>query len=236
MSEKEKNEKEVKKKGISRREFLRDAGLVVGSVGTVTLLGLKGTTVRADDGTEGTDTTPTDTTQVDITQQDVISPAASPDPITNLTINGQTYTVQNPNNWTLQRTLQYTLGLTGNAKTMCDRGVCGSCTVIIDGKAVLSCMTLTVECAGRNIQTIEGISAANHPLIAAYANNDALQCGYCTPGFVTAAKALLDSNINPTAADIKDALAGQICCCGTYPRHVPAILEAAAVLRAQGGH
>jgi aerobic-type carbon monoxide dehydrogenase small subunit (CoxS/CutS family) len=90
---------------------------------------------------------------------------------------------------------------------------------------------LTVACAGKKIETIEGIAAAKHPLIDAYAKWDCMQCGYCTPGFLTTAKALLDKNKNPTEDDIKQALAGSICCCGTYPRHPKAILEAAQKLR-----
>ena len=130
--------------------------------------------------------------------------------------------------WTLKRTLQFRLGLTGT-KHMCDKGVCGSCTVIIDGRAVLACTTLAIECEGRSIQTIEGIAADPKwkPLIDAYCRWDAMQCGYCTPGFLVTAKALLDKNPNPTEQECREALAGNICICGTYPRHSTAILEAA---------
>jgi aerobic-type carbon monoxide dehydrogenase small subunit (CoxS/CutS family) len=131
-------------------------------------------------------------------------------------------------NWTLQRTLQFKLDLTG-AKQMCDRGVCGSCTVIIDGRAVLSCTTLAIECEGKTIETVEGIAENPKwkPLITSYCKWDAMQCGYCTPGFVVSAKALLDKNPKPTEEDCRQALAGNICCCGTYPRHPTAIMEAA---------
>jgi aerobic-type carbon monoxide dehydrogenase small subunit (CoxS/CutS family) len=130
--------------------------------------------------------------------------------------------------WTLQRALQFRLGLTG-AKHMCDRGACGSCTVIMDGRAVLSCTTLASECEGKAIMTIEGIAADPKwkPLIDAYCRWDAMQCGYCTPGFLVTAKALLDKNPHPTEEEIRAALAGNICICGTYPRHSTAILEAA---------
>jgi aerobic-type carbon monoxide dehydrogenase small subunit (CoxS/CutS family) len=131
-------------------------------------------------------------------------------------------------NWTLHRALQFRLGLTG-AKHMCDRGVCGSCTVIMDGRAVLSCTTLAAECEGKAIMTIEGIAADPKwkPLIDAYCRWDAMQCGYCTPGFLVSAKAILDKNPNPTEEEIREGLAGNICICGTYPRHSTAILEAA---------
>jgi xanthine dehydrogenase YagT iron-sulfur-binding subunit len=147
---------------------------------------------------------------------------------TKLKVNGKDCEVLIEPHWTLQRTLQFKLGLTG-AKQMCDRGVCGSCTVIIDGRAVLSCTTLAVECEGKSIETVEGIAANPkwRPLIQSYCKWDAMQCGYCTPGFVVSAKALLDKNPNPTENDAKQALAGNICCCGTYPRHPTAIVEAA---------
>jgi aerobic-type carbon monoxide dehydrogenase small subunit (CoxS/CutS family) len=147
---------------------------------------------------------------------------------TKLNINGKDCEVLIEPHWTLQRTLQFKLGLTG-AKHMCDRGACGSCTVIIDGRAVLACSTLAVECEGKSIQTVEGIAADPKwkPLIDAYCKWDAMQCGYCTPGFLVSSKALLDKNPKPTEEDCRQALAGNICCCGTYPRHPTAIIEAA---------
>jgi aerobic-type carbon monoxide dehydrogenase small subunit (CoxS/CutS family) len=153
--------------------------------------------------------------------------AAAPEVVL-LHINGKDCQVLVEPHWTLQRALQFRLGLTG-AKHMCDRGACGSCTVIMDGRAVLSCTTLANECEGKSILTIEGIAADAKwkPLIDAYCRWDAMQCGYCTPGFLVTAKALLDKNPHPTEDEIKDALAGNICICGTYPRHSTAILEAA---------
>jgi aerobic-type carbon monoxide dehydrogenase small subunit (CoxS/CutS family) len=145
-----------------------------------------------------------------------------------LHINGKDCEVLLEPHWTLQRTLQFRLGLTGS-KHMCDRGVCGSCTVIIDGRAVLSCTTLASECEGKSILTVEGIAADPKwkPLVDAYCRWDAMQCGYCTPGFLVSAKAILDKNPNPTEEEIREALSGNICICGTYPRHSTAILEAA---------
>ncbi len=152
--------------------------------------------------------------------------------VTKLKVNGKDYEVLIEPQWTLQRTLQQKLGLTG-VKQMCDRGVCGSCTVIIDGRAVLSCITLAVECEGKSIETVEGIGADPkwQPLVHSYARWDAMQCGYCTPGFVVTAKHLLDKNPSPTEHDCKQALAGNICCCGTYPRHPTAIMEAAREMK-----
>jgi xanthine dehydrogenase YagT iron-sulfur-binding subunit len=136
---------------------------------------------------------------------------------------------------TLKQVLQLHLGLFG-AKEMCDRGACGSCTVIMDGKPVLSCNLLATECEGREIETVEGIAVIPKwkPLIDAYCKWDAMQCGYCTPGFLVAAKALLDRNPHPAEAEISAALSGNICICGTYPRHAQAILEAVKVM-AEGG-
>ncbi|MDR3148638.1 MAG: (2Fe-2S)-binding protein [Oscillospiraceae bacterium] len=128
---------------------------------------------------------------------------------------------------TLKQVLQFHLGLTG-AKEMCDRGACGSCTVIINSKPALSCNILAAECDGKIIETVEGIALIPKwkPLIDAYCKWDAMQCGYCTPGFLVAAKALLERNPSPTVEEINKALSGNICICGTYPRHAQAITEA----------
>ena len=111
------------------------------------------------------------------------------------------------------------------AKMFCDRGACGSCTVIMNGRAILSCMTLAIECNGAVIETVEGVAAAHPRLIEKYAEHHAMQCGYCTPGFVVTAKALLDKNPNPTDREIREALAGNLCRCGTYPQHPIAVLD-----------
>ena len=155
-------------------------------------------------------------------------PAILPPVTAVLNLNGRQCEVLIEPHWTLQRTLQFRLGLTGT-KHMCDKGVCGSCTVIMDGRAVLACTTLAIECEDKQIQTIEGIAADPNwqPLIDAYCRWDAMQCGYCTTGFLVTAKALLDKNPNPTEQDCREALAGNICICGTYPRHSTAIIEAA---------
>ena len=149
-----------------------------------------------------------------------------------LNINGRQCEVLVEPHWTLQRTLQFRIGLTGT-KHMCDKGVCGSCTVIIDGRPVLACTTLAIECEDQSIQTIEGVAADPKwkPLIDAYCRWDAMQCGYCTPGFLMSAKALLDKNPNPTEQECREALAGNICICGTYPRHSTAVLEAVMNMR-----
>ena len=152
-----------------------------------------------------------------------------------LRLNGTSSEILIEPHWTLQRALQFRLGLTGT-KHMCDHGSCGSCTVIMDGKPVLSCTTLAIECEGCEIQTIEGIAADPRwkPLVDAYCRWDAMQCGYCTPGFLVTAKALLDRNPHPTEEECRAALSGNICICGTYPRHSTAILEAAMIMSGEG--
>jgi aerobic-type carbon monoxide dehydrogenase small subunit (CoxS/CutS family) len=149
-----------------------------------------------------------------------------------LTVNKSEYSLKVEPNWTLYYLIHDVLGLTGS-KQFCDRGACGSCTMIVDGKPALSCMMLAIECDGRAVETIEGIAAESHPLIDSYTNHHAMQCGYCTPGFVVSSKALLDRIPDPTDDEIIEALAGNICRCGTYPQHLIAIKEAAAKIRVQ---
>jgi len=151
----------------------------------------------------------------------------------NMTVNGRPCSIQVEPNWTLRDVLRQKLGLT-SMKDFCNGyGACGSCTVIMDGRPALSCMALAADCEGVVIETAEGIADAKHPLIEAYIMNWTAQCGYCTPGFLVTAKALLDHNPNPTVEEIKEALGGNLCRCGTYPAHVKAIQEAAQVLRSE---
>jgi len=225
---------------VNRRSFLKNAGVILGG----SALGAAGMTLRPEmaQAAAAVNSTPATITQfrcpvcssnfgsfADLKNHfakehpDAVVPVT-----TRLNINGKDCEVLIEPHWTLQRALQYKLHLTG-AKQMCDRGACGSCTVIIDGRAVLSCTTLAVECEGKSIQTVEGIAADPkwRPLIDSYCKWDAMQCGYCTPGFLVSSKALLDRNSDPDEEDCKQALAGNICCCGTYPRHPTAIMEAA---------
>ena len=226
--------------GLNRRNFLKNAGVAVagGTIGA----GLAMTAPQAAMAAAQTSTITNFRCPIcgkDFSTYEMLRGHFSAEhpgralPVTaKLNINGKAQEVLIESHWTLQRTLQFRLGLTG-AKQMCDRGVCGSCTVIIDGRAVLSCTTLAVECEGKTIETVEGIAANPKwkPLIDSYCKWDAMQCGYCTPGFVVSAKALLDKNPNPTEDDCRRALAGNICCCGTYPRHPTAIVEAAGIMR-----
>jgi aerobic-type carbon monoxide dehydrogenase small subunit (CoxS/CutS family) len=157
--------------------------------------------------------------------------SSSEDVKVKLTVNGRAYDIPVKPNWPLRDVLREKLGLL-SIKDFCNGyGACGSCTVIMNGRPVLSCMLLAVQCDGAVIETAEGIADSNHPLIEAYIMNWTAQCGYCTPGFLVTAKSLLDRNPDPTVDEIKEALAGNLCRCGTYPMHVKAILEAAKKLR-----
>lgn len=132
---------------------------------------------------------------------------------------------------TLAHTLRETLGLTGT-KIGCDQGSCGSCTVIMDGKPILSCMTLTIECDGAQVATIEGLEDAAtgklHPLQQAFVDNSAFQCGFCTPGILMTAKSLVDKDPHPTRDSIKQALSGHFCRCISHYEVIDAVCEATA--------
>ena len=130
---------------------------------------------------------------------------------------------------TLAHTLRETLGLTGT-KVGCDQWSCGSCTVHMDGEPILSCMTLTVECQGRNITTIEGLQEPQtgklDPLQQAFVDHTAFQCGFCTPGIIMASKSLVNKNPSPDEHDVKEALSGHYCRCISHYHVVDAVLEA----------
>jgi aerobic-type carbon monoxide dehydrogenase small subunit (CoxS/CutS family) len=153
-----------------------------------------------------------------------------PEGMIRLTVNGQDYKIHVEPEWTLNYLIHDKMGLT-SPKMFCDRGACGSCTVIMDGRPILSCMSLAIECDGNTIQTAEGIADAGHPLVESYVKHHCMQCGYCTPGFITTSKSLLDSNPNPTDEEIIEALGGNLCRCGTYPQHVLAVKEASQKLK-----
>lgn len=150
-----------------------------------------------------------------------------------LTINGKLYALQLEPRVTLLDALRDEIGLTGSKK-VCDRGSCGACTVLLDGKPVYACSLLAVEVQGKQIVTVEGLGSPEHlhPMQRAFVENDAQQCGFCTPGFVVAAKAFLDKNPNPSWEDIEKGLGGNLCRCGTYAGIRQAVLQAAG----KGGH
>jgi aerobic-type carbon monoxide dehydrogenase small subunit (CoxS/CutS family) len=132
-----------------------------------------------------------------------------------LNVNGQSYELDAPVGRTLAEALRTDLGLTGT-KIACAEGHCGACTVQLDGVPVLSCITLVHTVGDRKVTTIEGLGG--HPLVEAFVDADATQCGFCTPGQIVSASALLEANPIPSADEIKHAMAGNLCRCGTYPK------------------
>jgi aerobic carbon-monoxide dehydrogenase small subunit len=162
---------------------------------------------------------------------------SQPESIT-LTVNGQVHEFGIGNRvgevepfHTLSHTLRETFGLTGT-KLSCDQGACGACTVIMDGKAVLSCKLLTIECRGKSITTIEGLRSPEtgdlDPLQKAFIDHTAFQCGFCTPGMIMTAKALLNENSSPTEEEVKEALSGNFCRCISHYQVIEAVMSVAA--------
>ena len=255
-------EKEIKKDraGITRRKFLKDAGIVVGgtAIGSAFFLSACGekvevtktvtTTAPGSTITTTVPGTPGGTVTETKTVTKYICPVCSQefdtldalkahfdsahekeavvqDGVINITVNGKTSEVLVKPMWVLRDVLRNSFAI-NSVKDMCDGcGACGSCTVIMNGRPVLSCMALATECDGAIIETAESLGENNHPLVEAYAKNFCAQCGYCTPGFIITAKALLDKNPNPSDNEIRDALGGNLCRCGTYPAHISAVKE-----------
>jgi xanthine dehydrogenase YagT iron-sulfur-binding subunit len=207
-----KKDPEVPKKakgGVSRRGFMQGVGLGTGALGTGIL---EQQAPAAETGSAG----------------------PGPVPVT-LKINGKPHNLNLEPRVTLLDALRHHLELTG-AKRVCDRATCGACTVIVDGKVMYSCTVLAIDAQGKDIQTIEGISNGKlHPVSAAFVNHDAQQCGYCTPGFVMAAKGFLDKHPNPTLEQCERGLSGNLCRCGTYVGMKKAVLEAARNMKG-GNH
>ena len=154
-----------------------------------------------------------------------------------LKINGQVQKLELEPRVTLLDALRNHLDLTG-AKKVCDRATCGACTVILDGKPVYACTVLAIEAQGREITTIEGLAPEGgmHPVMTAFVENDAQQCGFCTPGFVVACKAFLEKHPNPTLDDVKKGLGGNLCRCGTYMGVMRAALDAAKIMKGGQAH
>lgn len=162
-----------------------------------------------------------------------------------LIVNGETRELRCRSHETLAQVLHDNLGLIGT-RVACDRGECGACTVLVDGRTRLACMTLAGSVAGRRVTTVEGLAKAGEPadtartnglgrLQSAFLANDAYQCGYCTPGFLMAAAGLLQRRPQPTRAEVVSALAGNLCRCGAYEHIVAAVLQAAGAGAGRSG-
>jgi aerobic carbon-monoxide dehydrogenase small subunit len=150
-------------------------------------------------------------------------------------VNSEPYEIVVQTNTLLVDVLRQTIGLTGTKKG-CGEGDCGACTVLLDGEPILSCLTLAVSCQGRRIETIEGLAQKGvlHPLQQAFIEKGAVQCGYCTPGMILSAKALLIRNPEPTPEEIKQGMAGNLCRCTGYKKIIEAVETAGQTLRAEG--
>ena len=153
--------------------------------------------------------------------------------IVELTVNGDRRTVGVPTHFTLLEALRYSLGLTGS-KQGCDKGDCGACTVVLDGRPILSCITPVWEAEGKQVTTVEGLAAPGqlHPLQDAFETCGAAQCGFCTPGILMSAYALLQETPQPTRQEIKEALSGNLCRCTGYTKIFDAIELAARLTKA----
>ncbi len=216
MGDDRKNEDEKLKdqgSGFSRRDFLKVGGI---SLSVPLVIGPR--TIR-------------------IAGQDVKVYGPGKIPIS-LNINAKKYTAEVEPRMTLLDTLRNELELTG-AKRVCDRASCGACTVIVDGKSVYSCTMLAIEAQDKKITTVEGLMDGDklHPVQQAFVDNDAQQCGFCTPGFVVACKAFLDKHPHPTPAELGTGLGGNLCRCGTYMGIRAAVMQVArgrAVTQAVG--
>ena len=157
-----------------------------------------------------------------------------------LRVNGDTHEVAVPTHWTLLETLRYGLGFTGS-KQGCDKGDCGACTVWLDGAPTLSCITPVQEAAERDVRTVEGLAGLRtapgvpHPLQDAFDLCGAAQCGFCTPGILMSAAALLEENFAPTRDEVREALSGNLCRCTGYTKILDAVELAAARMRGVEG-
>lgn len=200
--------------GLSRRAFIKGGTGIVSAVAVAQAL--PGCEVPVDAG--GVAAPPLS-----------VGRAAPPAPVLDieLDINGEARSFTVEARTTLAEALRDQLGLTGT-KIGCDRAACGACTVLVGGRSTLSCSILAVEAVGEPVETIEGLAVDGvlHPIQAAFVANDALQCGFCTPGMVMSCKALLDKNPLPNLQQVKDGVAGNLCRCGTYPRVFQACLDA----------
>ena len=145
-----------------------------------------------------------------------------------LNVNGEAHTVIAEDHRTLLEVLRESLGLTGT-KEACDLGDCGACTVLIDGKPTLSCLTLALDAQGKEITTIEGLAKNGqlHPVQKAFVDKGAVQCGFCSPGMILTSKALLDNNPHPTEHEVRQGISGNLCRCTGYVKIIDAVLAAA---------
>lgn len=161
---------------------------------------------------------------IPVPEAEAAVPAGAKEAVIQLNVNKRAYRLKVKSHWTLLEVLRKELGLTG-AKQFCDRGSCGACTVIMEGKPIYACSRLAIEADNKSITTIEGLSEGEnfHPIQEAFIEHDGFQCGFCTSGVIMSVKALVDKNPRPSSGEMKEALAGNLCRCSAYQK----ILESA---------
>jgi aerobic-type carbon monoxide dehydrogenase small subunit (CoxS/CutS family) len=201
------NRTHSKRTGLSRRGFLKGAGITAAGAAIIETGLAEFADAQAERGPK------------------ILGPGATP---VTLSVNGAAKKVEIEPRTTLAEALRINLDMTGT-KVVCDRGACGGCTVMIDGKTVNSCMTLAMDAVGHEIRTIEGVAQGDklHPVQEQFIANDGMQCGFCTPGMIMSCVALLERNKNPSEADARHACSGNLCRCGTYPKVFAAVAAAA---------
>ena len=205
---------------ISRRAFLKDAGLVVGTPAIGSMVAPAQAEVQTPKGRA---------VQAGAAGSSLEKCPALPHTI-ELTVNGGKYRYTVEPHWSLRQLLRDEIGFTSPKDWCGGVGACASCTVIMNGRPILSCLTLACECDGAIVETAEGIAKAKHPIIQAYINNNAFQCGYCTPGFVMSAVKLLEEHPHPDRNEIQQAITGNLCRCTGYYKIVEAIEQAAEMV------
>lgn len=215
MTEEKKETKKEEKSGVSRRGFIQGAvaGVVVGAAATYGATQMMQQPI----------TTPK--------PPEMVGEAAPYRRDVTMKVNGSSITMEVQSNWTLLYALRDKMQLKGT-KITCDYGECGACTVIINGRSALACMALAIEQDGNEIETIEGLSTDGtlHPIQTAFIDKHAYSCGYCIPGIIMSAKALLDKNSSPTDDEIKEGISGNLCRCTGYVGPVRAIKAAAGMM------
>jgi len=210
MNEKEKESRQEKKEKegpakVSRRAFLK--GMGTGAIAA----------------------TMTSIPVPSVPEAEAAVPAGLKEAVIQLNVNERLYRLKVKSQWTLLEVLRRELGLTGTKKA-CDRGNCGACTVIVDGRAVYACSLLAITMEGKKILTVEGLAEGEklHPIQKAFSEHGGYQCGFCTSGQMMSARALLDRKPKPTREEVRAALAGNLCRCGAYPKIIESVLGASA--------